>query len=154
MDKLTVSSEAFAPVLEDILSAGGTASVVVSGSSMYPFLKHGRDAVSLRAHTEADLKRGQILLFKRKNQSLVLHRIRKILPDGKLLMNGDAQTWSETISTHQVLAVVTSVERKGRSMSCEQVWFRLWNLLWYPTRPIRGFLFKLGRLLLKRGKHR
>ena len=65
MDKLTVSGEAFAPVLQEILSAGGSTCIVVSGSSMYPFLKHGRETVSLRAHNDGDLKRGQILLFQR-----------------------------------------------------------------------------------------
>ena len=152
MDKLTVSGEAFAPVLQEILSAGGSTCIVVSGSSMYPFLKHGRDTVFLRAHKDEDLKRGQILLFQRPDQSLVLHRIRKVLPDGHLVMNGDAQTWCETISAHQVLAVVTSVERNGRKLSCDKALFRLWNFLWYPTRPIRTVLFQIGRLLLKRGK--
>ena len=150
MDKLIFSGKAIAPQLTDAISAGGRICLVVTGSSMTPFLKHGRDTVYLRAWEEKNLKLGQILLFQRPDQSLVLHRIRKILPDRKLLMNGDAQAWCEIISTEQVLAVVSSVERKGRHISCDSIGFWLWNCLWYPTRPIRPILFKLRRVLFSK----
>ena len=147
MDKLIFSGKAVDSQLTEIISAGGRICLVVTGSSMTPFLKHGRDVVYLRAWEEKDCKRGQILLFQRPNNSLVLHRIRKILPDGTLLMNGDAQAWCETISRDQVIAIVSSVERKGRHISCSSLWFWLWNWLWYPTRPVRPILFKLWRIL-------
>ena len=153
MDKLVISGAEFAPVLLEILSSDGAVPIVVSGSSMFPFLKHGRDIVYLRACTEKDLKRGQILLFKRKDQAMILHRIRRVLPDGHLVMNGDGQVWCERISPDQVIAVVSSVERKGKCMSCDSPWFGLWNLCWYPTRPIRAALFKMGRLVLHKGRN-
>ena len=52
MDKLVISGAEFAPVLLEILSSDGAVPIVVSGSSMFPFLKHGRDIVYLRACTE------------------------------------------------------------------------------------------------------
>ena len=152
MDKLVVSGEEFSPVMNEILSTGGTVSLVVSGSSMLPFLKHGRDTVNLCRCTARDLKWGQILLFRRLDQSLVLHRIRKILPDGRLLMNGDGQKWCEMIFPAQVIAYASSVERKGRLMPCNRVLFRFWNLIWYPTRPFRPMLFQIGRILFRRRK--
>ena len=152
MDKLMVSGEDFAPVLTEILSSGGSVSLVVSGSSMRPFLKHGRDSVCLRSCTEKDLKCGQILLFKRRDQTMVLHRIRRVLPGGQLVMNGDAQAWCETIFAGQVMAVAAFVERKGRRIPCDCSLFRLWNLFWYPTRPIRPALIKVGHLLRCGGK--
>ena len=145
MDRLVVSSEEFSPVLHEILASGGYVSLVVSGSSMRPFLKDGRDIVCLRTCTEKDLRSGQILLFKRPDRPLILHRIRRVLSDGRLIMNGDAQTWCETISFDQVIAVVSSVERKGHHISSNCIWFRLWSLLWYPTRPVRPVLIKLGQ---------
>ena len=150
MDKLIFSGKAVDSQLTEIISAGGRICLVVTGSSMRPFLKHGRDMVYLRAWEENDIKRGQILLFQRQDQSLILHRIRKCLQDGKLLMNGDAQAWCETISLNQVVAVVSSIERKGQHLSCDHIWFRFWNWLWYPTRPIRPILFKLWRILFPR----
>ena len=150
MDKLIFPGKAIDSQLTEIISAGGRICLVVTGSSMRPFLKHGRDMVCLRAWEENDIKRGQILLFQRQDQSLVLHRIRKCLPEGKLLMNGDAQAWCETISLNQVVAVVSSIERKGQYLSCDHIWFCFWNWLWYPTRPIRPILFKLWRILFPR----
>ena len=150
MDKFVFLGKAIASQLKDAISAGGRICLVVTGSSMTPFLKHGRDMVYLRAFEEGDIKRGRILLFQRQDQSLVLHRIRKRLRDGKLLMNGDAQAWCETISSDQVVAMVSSVERKGKHISCNHILFRLWNWLWYPTRPIRPLLFKLRRILFSK----
>ena len=150
MDKLVFSGKAIAPQLADVLSAGGWVSFVVTGYSMTPFLRHGRDAVCLRAWEEKDMKCGQILLFQRLDRSLVLHRIRKRLPNGELIMNGDAQAWCETISTEQVIAIVSAVERNGRHISCNSIWFWLWSWLWYPTRPIRPILFKLWRILFSK----
>lgn len=150
MDKLIFSGKAIAPQLADVISAGGRICLVVTGSSMTPFLKHGRDMVYLRAWEEKDRRCGQILLFQRQDQSLVLHRIRKCLPDGKLLINGDAQAWCETISQDQIVAAVSSVERKGQHFPCDHIWFRLWNWLWYPTRPFRPMLFRLWRILFSK----
>lgn len=147
MDKLIFFGKAIVPQLMDAISAGGHICVAVTGSSMRPSLQHGRDTVCLRAWEEKDIKSGQIVLFQRLDSSLVLHRIRKILPDGKLLMNGDSQAWCETITQEQVIAVVSSVERKGKRISCDSIRFLLWNWLWYPTRPIRPILFKLRRIL-------
>ena len=147
MDKLVVSSGEFTPVLYEILASGRTASMVVSGWSMRPYLKPGRDRVHLRTPTQQDLRPGQILLFKRPDQSLILHRVRRVLPDGRLVMNGDAQAWCETISADQVIGGVASVERKGRHIPSNHIGFRLWSIFWYPTRPIRPVLIKLRQLL-------
>ena len=147
MDKLFFPGKAIAPQLMDAISAGGRICLVVTGSSMTPSLQHGRDTVCVRAWEEKDIKSGQILLFQRLDSSLVLHRIRKILPNGKLLMNGDGQAWCEIVSIEQVIAVVSSVERNGKQISCDSIRFLLWNWLWYPTRPIRPILFKLRRIL-------
>lgn len=151
MDKHVVSGGTFVPELVEILSSGAQVSLVVSGSSMKPFLKHGRDVVCLRACTDKDIKCGQILLFKRADQSIILHRVRKVLSKQQIVMNGDGQAWCETISFNQVIAVVLSVERKGRYISCDHVWFHLWNAFWYPTRVLRPALFKIWHILFCRG---
>ena len=154
MDKLMFSGAAIAPELKEVLAAGGYVSLVVTGFSMRPFLKHNRDVVHLRTWEKSDLKCGQLLLFQRTKGDFVLHRIRRVLSDGKLLMNGDGQNWCEIISREQIVAVVDSVQRKGSSTSAASFRFRLWSWFWYPTRPIRPFLFKLGRVLLWRREKR
>ena len=150
MDKLVFSGEAIAHELKEVLAAGGRISLVVTGYSMRPFLKHERDVVYLRTWEKKDLRRGQILLFQRTKGEFVLHRIRRVRSNGKLVMNGDGQTWCETISNEQIVATVDAVNRKGQHICSKSFQFRLWNWLWYPTRMIRPVLFKLGRVLLSR----
>ena len=52
--------------LVDILASGGVFPLVVTGSSMSPYLKHGRDTV--RLIKPDSLKKGKILFFRRKSK--------------------------------------------------------------------------------------
>ena len=131
-----------AGVLTGILADGGVFPLVVTGGSMSPYLHDGRDTVHLRK-TE-DLQTGKILFFRRHSGELILHRLRRIMPDGSLLMNGDAQHWCEVISRDQVLAEVLAVTRKnGKTRNETEIPAVLWRLLWYPTRPVRPLLWGL-----------
>ena len=131
-----------AGVLTGILADGGVFPLVVTGGSMSPYLHDGRDTVHLRK-TE-DLRIGKILFFRRHSGELILHRLRRIMPDGSLLMNGDAQHWCEVISRDQVLAEVLAVTRKnGKTRNETEIPAVLWRLLWYPTRPVRPLLWVL-----------
>ena len=77
-------------LVKAILSSDGVFPLTVTGSSMAPLLKDGRSTVLLTKDFVP--KRGRILLFRRRDGSLILHRVRKI--DGNtLVMNGDAQDW-------------------------------------------------------------
>ncbi len=118
---------------------------------MTPFLKHNRDTVFIRRHNFGKIKRGQILLFKRTDGRLIMHRIRKVLPDNKLLMNGDGQAWCEEINYNQIIAEVFKIERNGKSFFSDSFMFKLWDFLWFPIRPIRPFIFKLsGKIKTKK----
>lgn len=143
MEKLVCSSAEFAEAFENTIKDGGCVPLVVTGSSMNPFLIDGRDTVWLRACTNADFKRGKILLFKRKDGSLVLHRIRKALPDGELLMNGDAQSWCEKIKRNQAVAVVSDIERDGIKKPCGS------KAVWHISKPLRPYIMRVWRKLKK-----
>ena len=126
--------------LPSVLKSGCSVPLTVTGNSMLPFLKNKRDTVWLRE--EKKPKRGQILLFQRKDGSFILHRLRRIRRDGMLVMNGDAQNWCEIISPDQVLASVTAFSRQGKeAVPANRFRTKLRDILWYPTRPIRPFLF-------------
>ena len=143
MEKLVCSSAQFAETVEKAINDGGCVPLVVTGNSMNPFLKDGKDVVWLKKCGESDFKRGKILLFKRENGALVLHRVRNVLSDGELLMNGDAQYWSEKISKSRVIAVVTQVERNGQKKPCGS------NTLWHVLKPFRPLIMRVWRKLKK-----
>ncbi|MBQ2775359.1 MAG: S24/S26 family peptidase [Clostridia bacterium] len=143
MDKVFYSTAEISDVLQDVIENGGHVPIYVSGHSMNPFLKNGIDMVWLRACEPSDFKCGQILLFKRKDGSLILHRIRKVLPNNKLLMNGDAQTWCEEISQEQAMAVAYKFSRNEKDIFSDSLKFKTLNFFWYPTRAIRPIIFRL-----------
>ena len=136
----TIDAVRDADVLAELLSTGAVFPLVVTGSSMMPFLKSGRDTV--RLHQTHRFYPGQIIFFRRKSGEFVLHRIRRICPDGRLWVNGDAQKWCEYICRDQVLAEVISISRNGRDISPDSVKSRILRTVWYPTRIFRPFIWR------------
>ncbi len=152
MEKIEFSTSEISASLEEIISAGGHFTLCVSGSSMNPFLVHGRDFVRLIKCTPQDLKKGRILLFRRDNGELVLHRVMCVLPDGCLVMNGDAQIWCETISPLQVIAAVSEIECKGKIISCKSFKYRTKIFLWQLLFPLRSLIFRVRNKLKRMRK--
>ena len=56
MEKMIFSSYEIANSIKDTLRDGGHFPLVVTGTSMQPFLKNGEDVVWLRACTPSDIK--------------------------------------------------------------------------------------------------
>lgn len=146
MEKYILTTEELSDALQETLRDGGCFPLGITGWSMQPFLCHGRDIVWLRTFRPEACKAGTILLFRRQNGRFVLHRVRKRLPGG-YRMNGDAQTWCEDIRADQVVAEAYQIQRKGKTRSCDCLRWKLRALLWFPTRPIRPLLFRVGHYL-------
>jgi SOS-response transcriptional repressor LexA len=136
----TIDAVRDADALVDILATGAPFPIVVTGSSMIPFLKEGRDTVILQKTDE--LCKGRIVFFRRNSGEFVLHRIRKIYPDGRILVNGDAQSWCEITRRDNVLAEVISIKRNSRTIDPRGITSSLLSALWYPTLPIRPFILR------------
>ena len=128
---------------------GGCAELVVTGISMLPFLHPLRDSVILEAPSA--LRVGDIVFFSRGGGRFILHRIRRILKNGELVVCGDNQDWTEQVAPEQVLAKAAAVRRGGKVISCRSAAWRISGALWYPTRPLRPALFSAAcRILRKR----
>lgn len=123
-------------------SAGGEFPLVVTGSSMNPFLVSGRDKVFLRPAPER-LRRGDIAFYQRASGRLVLHRVCRAAPDGYWFV-GDAQTEIEGPIAHgQILAVAVRVERKGRILQPGSFWWGFFRTAWLCVLPVRRPLMAL-----------
>ena len=96
--------------------------VPIKGVSMRPFLRDGDYAylVSL----PGKLKRGDIVLYRRKNGQYVLHRIYKVLKNGNYLMLGDSQMEPEPMREEQFRAKVSFVRCMGQE--CRPGSFKWW----------------------------
>lgn len=136
-----------------LLETVDTLPLLISGNSMTPFLAHGRDTVYL-TKVDRPLKRGDIVLYRRKSGAYILHRICAVHGDS-FSMVGDAQTGIERgISPEQIFAVVCSAERKGRRQAPGCFWWDFFAKIWVRVIPARPILMRtygvLSRALRRR----
>lgn len=136
--------------------------LVISGNSMSPFLIHGRDTVYL-SRLERPVRRGDVLLYRRDNGAYILHRVCRVekadgsrgsgsvmdsdakptrgsVPVGEEVytMIGDAQVVPEPgIRRDQVIAIMTSAERKGRRQAPGCFWWEFFEKVWIRMIPVR-----------------
>ncbi len=145
-----LAAEKLAPVIFDVVESGGVFPLVVTGTSMTPTLHPQRDKVFLVSPKQRVPKKKDIVLFRREDGTYVLHRMIKKDKTGRLEINGDAQTWTEQITSGQIVAVVEAIERKGKKFSVDNKKYNGFVTLWGWSRPCRPFLFRVNRFL--RGK--
>ena len=128
--------EQLMPPLLDMLEVTETVPLVISGSSMIPFLAHGRDTVYL-SKVRKPLCRGDMVLYRRDSGNYILHRIFRVEGD-TYTMVGDAQTWLEPgIRPDQILALVTAVRRKGKLLQKGSFWWDFFEKVWIRMVPLR-----------------
>ena len=102
-----IANNVYIPVLKDLVEEGKEVSMMISGSSMNPFLIHQRDYILMKK-PEEELKAGDMVFFRRRDEAYVMHRIHHINKEGKLFIIGDAQVDMEgPIDKEQVFAIIT-----------------------------------------------
>ncbi len=112
-----IANDVYIPVLKELVEEGKEVSMMISGSSMNPFLIHQRDYILMRK-PERELKVGDMVFFQRNDGAYVMHRIHHINKKEKLFIIGDAQTEMEgPIDKEQVFAIIIKVKRKGKWIS-------------------------------------
>ena len=132
----TLEPEQLIPQLLEMLEVTEPVPLVISGSSMTPFLVHGRDTVYLSKEKEP-LKRGDMVLYRRDSGSYILHRICRV-EQGAYTMVGDAQTRLEPgIRPDQILAKVTAVRRKGKLLRQGSFLWDFFEKVWIRMVPLR-----------------
>lgn len=138
--------EKLMPQLSQMLEQAPLVPLVISGNSMSPFLVHRRDTVYLSKVT-GPLKRGDMILYRRRNGDYVLHRICKAENNIYQLV-GDAQWGIEPgICRDQVIAIVTAVRRKGKLLRSGSFWWEFFEHVWLGMIPLRPMILRLYSLL-------
>ena len=130
-----------------LLEMGKEIKFTVVGNSMHPLLCNQRDKVIVAK--AGKVKKRDIILYRRQDGSYVLHRV---VGKGKLgfKLCGDDQIAIEyPVKREDVVAVMTSFERKGKIYSKKCLWYRLYSFLWCLVLPIRpsvhNFVMKFRR---------
>ncbi|MBP5273683.1 MAG: S24/S26 family peptidase [Abditibacteriota bacterium] len=127
------------PVMEQYLNEGKEVTFTITGKSMAPTLRHGKDQVTL-ARKAPPYKRGDLLFYRRDSGAFVLHRVLRA-KDGAYVMCGDGQiSPEEGVEDRHVLAVSTAIIRDGRRLSAKAFSQRVWVGAWLALFPLRRYL--------------
>lgn len=129
-------------MLRSLVEEGKQVSLIISGSSMSPFLIHARDAICF-AKPDRELQKGDMVFFQRNDGNFVMHRIYKI-KDGAYYIIGDAQTTIEgPIRREQIFALIKKVRRKGRWIAPGDFWWEFFAHIWLNIIPLRRIIIKV-----------
>ena len=109
----------------------GFAVVPTKGTSMWPLLKEGKSLVQVVAVDGRPLNKGDVILYRRKDGTCVLHRIMKVREKDTYLVCGDHQ-WKldETVERHRIIAIARGFYKNGRYIDEKIWWYRLYKRCW------------------------
>lgn len=143
--------------IEELLSQGNTIQLHPQGYSMYPMFFPGRDEAIISPVRDASkLKKGDVVLYRRDGDILVLHRICKVNKSGFYLV-GDNQVEVEgPLRPDQMKGVLMAFIRNGREISADNRIYKLASGLWLFLRPVRRCITvpgaKIKRLFKRQGE--
>lgn len=142
MTAKVVDTNEYVSVLREIAEEGKVVSMLISGSSMSPFLCHSRDCIYF-TKPDRELKRGDMVFYQRDTGQYVMHRIYKKKPEGYYMV-GDAQTQIEgPLRRSQIFALIVKVKRKGKIIQPGDFWWEFFEHVWIRIVPVRKFSEKI-----------
>lgn len=126
----------------------GYAVVPITGSSMLPLLKEGRARVEVVSINLRQLKKGDVVLYKKNNGLLVLHRIIKSKADDVYIVLGDHQVKNaECVNKQQIIAVAKGFYINGHYISENTLWYKIYKKVWICSLTLRRCLLALYDLI-------
>lgn len=135
-----VSGRDLFPIIEEQLALGKRVCFPVSGTSMTPWIIHNRDHVELISAKGLGLKKGDIILFQPCPGKYLLHRITKKVPGG-YITTGDGNLYRDGFtSSASVIGKAVVIHRKGKSIHCNALGWRILSWLWMALFPVRKWL--------------
>ena len=123
--------------IERCIAELGYAVAPISGTSMLPLLKEGRDLVELENNLN-NLKEGDVVLYKKNDGTLVLHRIIKADGGDFFTLLGDHQTeGAEQVKRSQKIAAARGFFINGRYVDEKARWYRIYKRVWLGIMSLR-----------------
>ncbi len=98
------------------LDRQGFCACTVSGASMNPMLREGRDVVMIRKKS-APPRVGDVVLYQYGGE-LILHRVRKITPEGYLIRGDNSYVDHVNVPEQDVLGVLEYFVHNGVRIEC------------------------------------
>ena len=134
-----VDTAEYVGVLRGLVEEGHEVSMLVSGSSMSPFLIHLRDTIYFK-QPDRPLRAGDIVFYQRDSGQYVMHRILRVRGEVYDII-GDAQTQIERgVRRDQIFAIITRVKRKGKLIGPGDFWWTFFARVWTKLIPLRPLI--------------
>lgn len=128
--------------IECLLKQGELIRIKPQGYSMYPMFIPGRDEAILKSAEPAQLKRGDVVLYRRDAGILVLHRICKVKKNTFYMVGDNQREVEGPLREDQIRGVLTDFIRNGRYISVNNPIYIIASRLWLFLRPIRPVISK------------
>ncbi len=148
MPERDIKLDAAMPMIRACLERGQSVTFSPKGTSMLPMLHQGRDQVTL-SPLPGRLKKYDLPLYQRRDGCYVLHRVLKA--EETYTMIGDNQfVYESGICDDQLIAIVSSFVRNGRTVSVTAWHYRLYCRFWQYSRPVRKLWRRLKNGIRRR----
>lgn len=135
--------------LEKLLLDGNIIRIKPHGYSMYPLFVPGRDEALIQQVPISSLRRNDVILYRRDQSILVLHRIAKITPEGFFLVGDNQSSLEGPLREDQVRGKLITFVRNGKETPVTSPFYRLLSSLWLHMLPLRPLCFKFTGFLRK-----
>lgn len=137
--------------VEQMLAQHGKYIASPQGISMRPMLRQGRDTVLL-VPPERELRRGDVILYRRPSGKLVLHRIVRAEKDGYLLGADNLAHREKGVQRDWVIGVMRGFYRDEKYIAATAFGYRVyWHLMLW-THLLRAPFMALRERRMRRGK--
>ena len=133
--------------IEELLQQTGRYVSTTVGVSMYPMLRNRRDTIVIQPYT-GRLKKYDIPLYKRED-SYVLHRIVKVLPDSYVICGDNCIQREYGIKEDQIVGVLTAFYRDNRPVDLYGIKYQLYVRVWTGSYPLRKWFRILKEKVLQ-----
>lgn len=143
MNKVVMPNDVLLGEVSRLVAEGETVTIMTKGNSMLPFIRGGRDSVSLERPER--LEPGMIALAEVSEGVYVLHRIMTI-EDGTVVLMGDGNLKGrEKCRTTDVKAIATYIIRNGRRIDTAARRHQRQARIWKSLLPVRRWLLAFYR---------
>lgn len=146
-NKKRISLDEIYPAIKETLKNGGTVELPITGTSMFPLLKAGRDTVIIK--TDSSYNVGDIIFYRRDDGHFVLHRIVGTDENGYILCGDNQVALEQNITKKHIIAKVTEIHRDGKIIPSDDPKYLRKVDFWIKALPHRGLPLVIMRKLSK-----
>ena len=148
-EKRYISNDVFCSEIQHMLEEGLNVDFTVTGNSMWPLLKHGRDRVILTLCRADDIKKGDIVLFEAMPSRYLLHRVTDV-SETSFETTGDFNTFRDgRFPGECVIGKAVRIIRKDKNYKSDSILMRIYSACWMCLfvfrKPVLKLLFFISK---------